>query len=328
MTVGLLPHEQTLVLEWSRAEVPLREQARRLGKKPTALVHTIRRFQAAGDLPKRGVGTGRPWTEDDVARFEVMIDEGRSYDWIARKLRRSRTGVILKARRLGHRVTTTDATLSARDAARILGLGCSKTVVRWIVEHGLPARNAGTKQKPLWRITPDTLVAWLERPEHWMMYDPVLITDPFVRDQLARLRPATPYWLPIGEAARQLGVTHEAVNTWIANGLLPATRYGNWWVCASDLATFTPPCERPRTLSFNRNTLRVVTPRRSFATVHKFAKWAGASCQQVHRYLVQNGNRFVLRPLSDVEYEARAARYRQADPSGNCLLIGTEDKAA
>ena len=264
------------------------------------------------------------WTRDEVARLEVMVDEGRSYDWIARKLGRSRLGVRIKAKRLRHRITTTTATLSACDVALLLGLGCGKTVVRWVREYGLPGRNAGRKDRPLWRIAPSDLVAWLERPEHWMKYDPRLITAPELRDRLQRLRPRRSYWLPIGEAARQLGVTHRAVNTWIANGLLPATRYGNWWICAADLRSFTPPCDRPRAQSYNRNTLRVITPRRSFATVHKFAKWAGCSAQQAHRYLIQDGNRFVLRPLSDAEYEARAGRYRQADPPGNCLLNGTE----
>ena len=125
---------------------------------------------------------------DEVARLEVMVDEGRGYDWIARKLGRSREAVMLKAARIGHRVMTTAATLSARDVALLLGLGCSKTVVRWVREYGLPGRNAGRKDRPLWRIAPSDLVAWLERPEHWMKYDPRLIAAPELRDRLQRLR--------------------------------------------------------------------------------------------------------------------------------------------
>jgi hypothetical protein len=42
-------------------------------------------------------------------------------------------------------------------------------------------------------------------------------------------------------------VQHSAVNNWVHDGHLPATRWGNWWVKESDLAGFVPPCERSKT---------------------------------------------------------------------------------
>jgi hypothetical protein len=192
--------------------------------------------------------SGRPrnWTDDDLDRLIALVDDGEGYDAIALELGRSREAVMLKAARIGHRVMTTAATLSARDVARLLGLGCSKTVARWIAEYGLFASDAGSAQKPLWRITWDDLVAWLERPDHWMMYDPARIADSLLRAHLRALRPTEPYWLTSEQVAQQFHVGHRTVAQWIAQGLLPATRYGNWWVCAADLRSFVPPYDRAR----------------------------------------------------------------------------------
>lgn len=164
--------EQQQVLAWSLQRVPQREQAARLGKKPTELTATIRRYQAEGLLPKRGTGRGRPWTIAELDELYTLIDKGFGYSHIARKLGRSREAVVLKTARINYRLTHTRAALTARDVAGLLGLSCSKTVARWIEQYGLRARNAGTKQKPIWRIQWDDLLTWLEDRAHWMAYDP------------------------------------------------------------------------------------------------------------------------------------------------------------
>jgi hypothetical protein len=75
--------------------------------------------------------------------------------------------VVLKAKRLGVRITTTNATLSARDAAGLLGKGCSKSVAAWIRHGWLKARNAGRAGRPLWRVQWEDLTAFLENPAYW-----------------------------------------------------------------------------------------------------------------------------------------------------------------
>jgi hypothetical protein len=239
--------EQAQVLAWSLERIALREQAVRLGKKPTSLVATVRRYQAEGLLPKRGKGPGQSWSAADIDQLHTLIDKGFGYDHIARKLGRTRTAVLLKAKRISYRLTHTRAALSARDAAGVLGLSCSKTVARWIGGYGLKARNAGTRDRPLWRIQWEDLLAWLEDRDHWMAYDPMRCVDLCLREHLVEIRETQPgRWLTPGEVGQRYCVTFEAVKQWVAKGFIPATRYGNWWIWDGDLVDFVPPCDRSK----------------------------------------------------------------------------------
>ena len=138
--MSLSPAEQQQILVWSQEGIGLAEQARRLGRPVTNLQATYRRYVRAGLIPKRERPPWRPWTSGERDQLHALIDGGYSYDAIARKLKRSRNAIVVETKRRYHRVTTTPATWSAHDVARLLGLGCSKTVSRWIGRSGASAR--------------------------------------------------------------------------------------------------------------------------------------------------------------------------------------------
>jgi hypothetical protein len=188
----------------------------------------------------------RYWRRSDIDELKRLIDEGYSYTLIARRLGRSREAVKIKAERINYRMMHTKNAISARDAQALLGLACSKTVIRWITGYGLKARNGGTKERPLWRIQWLDLMEWLEAPEHWMAYDPAKVSERTLREHLTEIRQGQPRWLTAGEVARRLCVTESAVATYRAGGLLPMVRYGNWWARESDVIGFVIPSERPR----------------------------------------------------------------------------------
>lgn len=191
---------------------------------------------------------GKAWTAIDVDRLIQLVDAGHGYDTLARRLRRTRTAVLIKCKRLGVRVTTTPATLAARDVAALLGNACSKSVTRWIALGWLPARNAGGPGcKALWRIQWDDLLAFMERRDYWPTWEQDRIRDAALREWAQELRAAAGgRWISIGEVAERYCVDCRAVNTWIRKGWLPAARYGNWWIWSADLEGWLPPCERSR----------------------------------------------------------------------------------
>lgn len=246
--MSLSETEQAQILAWSQEGIGLAEQARRLNRPVTNLHNTYRRYVQAGLIPKRERPAWRSWTSQERNTLFELIDRGYSYDAIARKLNRSRNSILVEIkRRHYHHITTTPATWSARDVARALGLGCSKTVSRWIRWGWLKARNAGTKQRPLWRITPIDLYACLEKPNTWMAWEIERITDPVLREWAQELREDQPRWLSTGEIAARYSVGPKTVYQWISKGWLPAVRYDNHYIRESDLVGWVPPCERSKT---------------------------------------------------------------------------------
>ena len=186
----------------------------------------------------------RYWKRAEVDELKRLIDEGYSYDRIAKRLKRSRAAVVIKCRKLNYRLLHTRSALTAREAQRLLGLSDSKIVTRWITGYGLKARNGGDPQRPLWRIQWLDLMEWLEDPHHWMAYDPAKVTEATLREHLVEIRQGQPRWLTVGEVARRYCVSLGAVQQWREKGLLPMVRYGNWWARESDLAGFVIPSER------------------------------------------------------------------------------------
>lgn len=247
MTYRLPADEQALVLEWSRQGIGLAEQARRLNRPATNLMATYRRYVRAGLLPRRKRGRWRKWSAKETAHLKQLLKDGYSYDEIARILKRSRTSIILKARRRTGRLTTVGTTWSARDVAKVLGIGCAKTVSRWIQWGWLPARNGGgTGQHTLWRIQKADLYTFLGNRMYWMAWQPERITNDSMRAWAMALRADQPRWLTVGEVADRYGVTTKAAHNWIRNGYLPTARYGNHYVWEADLDGWQAPCEVDR----------------------------------------------------------------------------------
>lgn len=261
-STNLTEAEQAQILAWSQAGIGPAEQARRLGRRPTELVHYRSTLRAAGLIPSLGKGPGRDWGQDEISQLIDLVDKGFSYAHIARRLGRTETAVILKAKRIGYRLLHTRAALTCREIGDLLGLGCQKTAAKWIGRYGLKARNGGTKQKPIWRVQWEDLCAWLEDPAHWMAYDPARCTSPPLREHLVEIRQGQPRWLTPGQVAQRYSVGWGTVKQWVEKGFLPATRYGNWWIRESDLNGWVPPCQRSKAGIPKTSGRRVVGPDR------------------------------------------------------------------
>lgn len=242
----ITPEEQALVREWSLAGIGLAEQARRLGRPVSTLMHTYRGLQVAGLIPVGPATRGPDWTPLDLERLERLIELGYSYDAIGRRLGRSRNAVVIKAKRRGVGLLRTTQAMTAGEVARLLGIGCSKTITRWIGDGWLKARNGGQSDHPIWRIQHLDLLTFLECSDYWMAWEPAQITDPGIRGWTEELRRGQPRWLTPGEAGQRCGVSARAVYRWIAMGYMPSKRYGNHWILESDLEGWVLPCERSR----------------------------------------------------------------------------------
>lgn len=109
----------------------------------------------AAELGLTGPDTRGPaWTPADDAFLEAHIGS-RRVGWIAKQLRRSVTGVTVRAKRL--RISRRDARTwyTARQVADAFGVDPS-TVVRWIERHDLDATHEGQDhpggRAAAWRI--------------------------------------------------------------------------------------------------------------------------------------------------------------------------------
>jgi excisionase family DNA binding protein len=234
---------------WDAEGLTVPEQAARLGIRQPQLAGIRARLIREGRLTARG-RRGRAWSAADTDRLIDLVEQGYGYDALAKRLGRTRAAVVIKCKRLRIRPLTTLSTLSAHDAARVLGVPCSKKIAWWIAEGWLAARNAGTAARPLWRLTWDDLTAFLERRDCWLSWDPARITDAALREWAQELRAGEPRYLTQGEVAARFHVTVSTVGQWIDKGWLPAHRVGrgNRVVAETDLAGWTVPSarERPR----------------------------------------------------------------------------------
>lgn len=193
----------------------------------------------------------RDWTHDEDEQLDALLDEGLSYNEIARRLGRASGDAVrthLKRRRI-LALTKRYATLTARQVADLLGKRCSKSVAYWIEQGYLKAREANSGRKDgrsIWRIAWNGLIAFLREPSYWMAWDVERVTDADLRAELAALRASGPRWLSIGDVARRFSVVTNTVGQWISKGWLCAVRYGNWWIDARKLDGWVPPTERKR----------------------------------------------------------------------------------
>lgn len=239
----LTPAQTALVEEWTRAGIGQAEQSRRLELPVSRIMSTRRKILASGQAPARARPAWRTWSGKEIDQLINLVEQGRSYPQIARTLKRTQTSITLKCKRLDIRITTTCATMSARDAAEALGIPCSKTIAAWIRRGWLQARDAGTG-RVLWRITWEDLTAFLENPTYWVAWRPDRIPDLALREWAQELRAGEEPLLEHTAIAQRLGVGRDTIGNWLDRGYLPIVRYGNRRVPASAIEGFVPPCDR------------------------------------------------------------------------------------
>lgn len=234
------------LIHWSKAYVPVAEIAARLGKSYAQVVTRRQTMKRAGRLIALGWVGHHQWTTLEKMELEWMIEQGYSIKRCARALKRSPNSIKIKCQRLGLRLRSDRRSLHCRDIAKIMGLGCGKSVVGWVRQGWLKPLRQKRSNYGTWRFDELALWAFIELHEAHMVWDPERITDPDLREHARAIRATAVRWLRPGEVARRYHVGHPTVNNWIEKGLLPGVRFGNWWIREDTLAGFVPPCDRER----------------------------------------------------------------------------------
>lgn len=200
---------------------------------------------------RRAIKTNRrrDWTHEDVDRLVSLLDAGFDYDYCARQLRRTRTAIVVKTKRVRCKMTKRPTVLTARQIADAMGVPCSKIVTRWIAQGWLNARAANSHGRVIWRIVWDDLMAFLERPEAWISWSPARIIDETLRERAYELRQNEDRLLSQGDVAARYCVHVHTVSQWLDKGWLPFRRYGargNRMIPESTLVGWVPPCMRSK----------------------------------------------------------------------------------
>lgn len=202
--------------------------------------------------------TGQPrcrnrltWTQ--ARRFKLMTytDQGLSNAQIATRMNVTEVAVLLARKRYGI-PSVARSGLSATTVAGLMGIGCAKTVVRWIecgFLDGKRIRRMGPNHG--WMVQRSDLYAFVEDERTWHLWTPERITDVWLRRHAEQVRGSVRFLRP-GEVAERMFVQPTTVGQWIAKGYLPARKWGNWWIDERDLARF----ELPRIGGRNRHTGR------------------------------------------------------------------------
>lgn len=187
----------------------------------------------------------KAWTEADRMVVEEMIAAGRSIREIARKMKRSENSVkVYTARNLKLRVIRP---MTAHKVAVTLGLGCGKTVTRWIAQGYLRGyrTNLGAAQNKQWLVTEDALLDFMRAPEHWHRWEPERIADWTLREWAQETRTETYYTQ--AEVAKRYSVVIATVAQWMDRGFLRYADTGSHrMVPASALVGFVVPSDRPK----------------------------------------------------------------------------------
>lgn len=181
----------------------------------------------------------RFWTSARLWQVAEMAERGWSDERIGAALGVTANAVCMARKRNGL-VSGKRAFLSARQVGAMMGVE-SKAVAVWI-ERGMLRGRHGTVwgPRPMWWVTYDDLLAFVEAEAHWHTWRPERISDDSLRAYALRLRGDVRF-LTVGEVAWRMCVQPGTVNRWIHEGRLPARKWGNWWVRESDLDGFELP---------------------------------------------------------------------------------------
>lgn len=218
--------------------------ARELGLKPSQIENTRRKLIRAGLAPKRPRPPHKYWSAKETDKLIQLVEQGIHYAEIGRRLKRTEVSIRLRCKRVGVLLTTTNATMSARDAAARLGVRCSKTISSWIRRGWLKATNANAGGRAFWRITWEDLTTFLETPAYWIAWSPDRIPDLALREWTQELRANETPLITQTDIAERFHVGRETVAQWIDKGWLPSVRYNNRRVPLPALDDWVVPCER------------------------------------------------------------------------------------
>ena len=247
----LLPSNQHFVVAARFVhDIAIADLAAQMGTTPNAikaLQHRGLENMARGNRapPRYSLSHERNWTEAEIARLRLGVDQGWDYQTIGKWLGRSSEGIRVKAKKLGATMYQTHPT--ADKVARTLGLGCAKTITYWHELGWLRATRSSDRPHANWYIRWADVWAFCENPSYWMAWQPERITDVARRTWAVELRKGQPRWLKPSEVAKRYHVTRGVVCVWIMKFGLKATHYQHWWINERNLEDWVPPYARPRT---------------------------------------------------------------------------------
>lgn len=216
---------------------------------PFGKVRKVPAFEAARWSKRRERGHPRRWTYEQQDRLATLLDAGADYTTIARQLGRTRIAIQVQAKRMHMAMTKRPTVLTAHEITRILGLGCSKIVTRWIARGWLTATGrqaVGRTTRQIWAVQWDDLMTFLRNRATWMAWNPAQISDADLRAVCSALRADQPRWLSVGDVAERYCVGAGTVGQWIRKGWLKTTRYGNHYIWEADLDGWVAPYARSR----------------------------------------------------------------------------------
>jgi excisionase family DNA binding protein len=187
----------------------------------------------------------RTWTPARKFALISLWEQGYSDAQIADKLGVSVEAVHIKRVRwhVGTKAMNRDV-FTAREVARMFGIGCSKAVASWI-DLGLlrgrrgPVRCGGVRK---WQITREALERFIRDERTWPNWNPDRLTDPLLKALADEVRGDVRF-LTLGEAAERFHVEAATIGQWIDKGWLQGYRpgrRGNHLVKASDVERLAP----------------------------------------------------------------------------------------
>lgn len=194
-----------------------------------------------------GLGRRKPprWTPSEELRLIELLEAHKTYREIGKDLGRTEVAIIVRCHRMGFFLTTTNG----RTVNAVAGLmGVEHDAVRWWVREGwLKAHRTDMRVHAgyVTMVEDDDLLAFLENPEHWHIWEPERIREYALREWATEMRAGVRY-LTVGEAAQRMYVTANCVNQMIHDGRLPAVRWGNWRIREEDAVYPEPPSRKRR----------------------------------------------------------------------------------
>ncbi len=200
------------------------------------------------------------WTPQETQQLREMVDAHRSYADMAAALGRTETAIRVRCKRLGMPLTKA-AGMTIRQTAALLGVPCSKTVAWWCNKRWLRSHDIGIEvySGRVRVVEMDELLAFMENPRHWHLWEPERIPDAGLREWASEMRAGVRF-LTLGEVAERLCCTVGWVNVLITQGRIKAVRRGNWLVREEDCIypEVSTPKGRKRQPTLTDNELAIV----------------------------------------------------------------------
>jgi DNA-binding Lrp family transcriptional regulator len=178
-------------------------------------------------------------------RLAEMMDAHRSYAEIAAALGRTETAVRLRRKRRGMPALSKAGGMTINRVALLLGIPCAKTVTWWAHSGWLPAHDIGMRVHSGWVrvVEMDDLLAFLEEPKYWHLWQVDRIKDTGIREWALEMRAGVRF-LTTGEVGERLGLCAGAVHDRIQRGLMKAVKRGFNWLVREEDAVYVEPGTR------------------------------------------------------------------------------------